>query len=147
MERFLSKRIVIGIVAAVILTAATIYFLHRNNKDQISLSPDYESPSSIVESYSRAKLYGGTEFVIECIVPEKRSEPLLKTFMGVGYRDLQFNFTLLNVEHDGSKGNVTYHATLKIGEPAGKTELKETVPVVRVKGKWYIDRQEDDWPF
>lgn len=136
-------RNVIGIVVVLTLITTTCYFLLRNNKEQISLSPNYEDPSSIVESYSSAKLHGGTELVIECIVPEKRSKPMLQEFTGGEYKNSHFNVTILNVKHDGSKGNVTYHATLRIGEPTNITELKETVPVVKVEGKWYIDREED----
>jgi hypothetical protein len=75
MVRILSLRNIIGIVVVVVtLITTTCYFLLQNNKEQISFSPNYKDPSSIVESYSSAKLHGETELVIECIVPEK---PLL----------------------------------------------------------------------
>ncbi|MBW7475280.1 hypothetical protein K0T92_11025 [Paenibacillus oenotherae] len=140
MTRFLSKRraIVIGAVLTVIL--GTSYIFLRDKED----GPNYESPGSIVESYAKARLYVETELVIACIVPEKRSEPMLKPFYGGVYKDSQYSIEILNVELDGNKGNVTYHATLELGEPYNEAEeLNETVPVAKVDGKWYIDREED----
>ncbi|EFM12205.1 hypothetical protein PaecuDRAFT_0885 [Paenibacillus curdlanolyticus YK9] len=139
MKLFLSKRKAILIVAVLTLILAIYYTFLRENEE----IPNYENPSSIVESYSKARLYAETDLVIACIVPEKRSEPMLKQFAGGVHKDSHYSIKILNVELNGNKGNVTYHATLKWGEPLNTAEeLNETAPVVKVDGKWYIDREE-----
>ncbi|MWC27926.1 hypothetical protein [Paenibacillus sp. MMS18-CY102] len=140
MMQFLSIRMAIAIVAVLTLIIATYYIFLREKVGKLN----DVNPISIVERYSKAKLYADTEQVIACIVPEKRSEPMLKQFVGGVYKDSQYNIKILNVELDGDKGKVTYHATMEWGEPINTAEeLNETVSVVKVDGKWYIDREED----
>ncbi|MFB9324633.1 hypothetical protein ACFFSY_01605 [Paenibacillus aurantiacus] len=143
MKRFLSKRTGIGIVVVIALLVVC-FMLLANEKEEVRLTPNYESPGQIVESYATGRLYGVTELIMECIVPEKRTEPMMQTFSGGVMKGSHLKIEVLKVEQDANKGRVTYHATLKLGEPQNLTqELNETVPVKQIDGKWYIDREEE----
>jgi uncharacterized protein YchJ len=141
MNRFISKRGVIIILAGFILILATYYIFLRENKEH----PDHANPSSIVESYTKARMYAETKLVIACIVPEKRSKPEVQQTRRTPYKDYsQYNLKIKSVELNGDKGNVMYHAIMKWEEPINaKEEYNETIPVIKIDGKWYIDREEN----